>query len=94
MTRFPATTYQPLGLYDGEWANVGDFTADLVSAASEAVDAMDKGWITAFRVLRLDFDLETGAPETFRDVTEEAKAAARDWITARAQDIPGWLDAA
>lgn len=48
-------------------------TDSMIAAAEAALDHLGKA-----RILRLDFDVETGAPESFSDVTEEAFAALEE----------------
>lgn len=94
--KFPATIFTVYTLDNKSGWYSQDCNFDLTSAADCFVECLDKDWmqISNARVIRTDFDVETGAPETVRDVTEEAKAEARMWIEARHHEVPDWLKAA
>ena len=89
--KFPATIFTVYGQCKVfGWIHIGDFHTEIDAAADAMVDALDRDYDAA-RVIRTDFDVETGAPETVRDVTEEAKAESRMWLMARGDSIPDYL---
>lgn len=95
MTKFPTTFYMPMANYlRFGWIILGDVRDTLDDAANECTDAMSKGDATEWRVLRLDFDPDTGAPERTTDVTEEAAAAIRVWLDESGREYPEWLECA
>ena len=84
-TDFSTTFYVALGDYDGTLSAIAHCHMNLADAADDYVDAMAKGYITRGWVL----EVQTG-----KDVTEAAKAMAREWIARRSGDCPAWLDVA
>lgn len=92
--KMPQTIYTPYGLGGREgWFILGDFWTDISDAANECVDAMDKKYITDWRVIRTDFDPDTNLPEHVSDVTEEAAATITAWLKSSDREIPHWLAA-
>ncbi|WP_299830714.1 hypothetical protein [uncultured Roseobacter sp.] len=83
-TEIPMTLYVALGEFDGTVSHLGECHTHISDAASEYVDAIEKGDITTGWVM----EVQTG-----KDVTEAAKAAARRWMMERDQDYPDWLEA-
>lgn len=92
MKTFPREMFLPMCKSDDEWLAL-DYQPTLYAAADDATDWASK-YGSDIRVLHLTFDLQTAAPETFRDVTDDAKALARGWLASRDESPPAWLMAA
>ena len=95
MTKLPIPLYQPYGRFsDGEWAAPGDVRTSLEAAMTDCIDAMEKRYITEFRVYRIDHNPDTGLPERVEDVSEEGCVSARKWFAENSFNVPYWLEAA
>ena len=86
--KFPETIFTAwVQAPDGVAVNVSD---DATSFDDVLYNAVGSVWgDVPFRIFRMDFDVETGALESTREVTEEAQQVVADRLKAR-----GYLEAA
>lgn len=75
-TYLVAVEFEAAGL-----VNANDITADRDQAYNDWVDQVDEG--RPARAFVLEFDVETNAPETFREITDEFEAERRQICVER-----------
>lgn len=87
---FPQTIYLPFGHYGREgWDPMCDSRASLADACDEVIDVMDRRYVTEWRVMRIDFDPDTGEVERSAFVDDDAVA---DMVARFDEDeLPEWL---
>ncbi len=83
------TTYTGEVHSNGQWHNVADADLSFDGVLDECVSPL---WDDApFRIVRLDWDVETGALECARDVTDEAVETIKARSEVRGFDLPAWM---